>query len=200
MNREELKALGLSDEQIDKVMASHGKVVNSIKEKADKTETLESQIEDYKNQISERDTQLEELKKVDAKSLQAKIDELQQQNETTKTEYEEKLQQQAFEHKLESTLSAAKVKNVKAVKALLDLDSIKLDGEKLLGLDDQLTNLKENESYLFEQETKPGAPRIVAGGNPNGGGNGTLTKEQIMKEKDNIKRQQLIKENRHLFQ
>src|SRR5690625_2869647 len=172
MNREQLKALGLTDEQVDSVMKEYGKSINDIKEKADKTEALESKIEDYKQQIEERDTQLEELKKVDAKGLQEKIDELQQQNETTKTEYEEKLQQQAFEHKLESTLSAAKVKNVKAVKALLDLDSIKLDGEKLLGLDDQLTNLKENESYLFEQEDKPNpSPQIVNPGNPDGGNN-----------------------------
>ena len=159
MNREQLKALGLTDEQVDSVMKEYGKSINDIKEKADKTEALESQIEDYKQQIEERDTQLEELKKVDAKGLQEKIDELQQQNETTKTEYEEKLQQQAFEHKLESTLTGSKVKNVKAVKALLDLESIKLDGDKLLGLDDQLTNLKENESYLFEQEEQQEEPK-----------------------------------------
>lgn len=171
MNREELKELGLTDEQIDKVMASHGKVVNSIKEKADKVDGLESQIEDYKKQIADRDTQLEELgeKAKGNEELTAQINELKQQNETTKSEYEEKLQQQAFDHKLESTLSGAKVKNVTAVKALLDIDSIKLDGDKLLGLDDQLNNLKEKESYLFEQEEKPNSPTIVAPGNPNGG-------------------------------
>lgn len=171
MNREELKELGLTDEQIDKVMASHGKVVNSIKDKADKVDGLESQIEDYKKQIADRDTQLEELgeKAKGNEELTAQINELKQQNETTKSEYEEKLQQQAFDHKLESTLSGAKVKNVTAVKALLDIDSIKLDGDKLLGLDDQLNNLKEKESYLFEQEEKPNSPTIVAPGNPNGG-------------------------------
>ena len=167
MNREFLKELGLSDEQVESVMKEYGKSINDLKEKADKVEGLESQIEDYKNQIEERDNQLEELKKIDAEGLQAKIDELQQQNEATKTEYEEKLQKQAFEHKLESTLAQAKAKNVKAVKALLDLDTIKLDGDELLGLEEQLNNLKENESQLFEQEEK-GVPKIVAGGNPQG--------------------------------
>ena len=167
MNREFLKELGLSDEQVESVMKEYGKSINDLKEKADKVEGLESQIEDYKNQIEERDNQLEELKKIDAEGLQAKIDELQQQNEATKTEYEEKLQKQAFEHKLESALAQAKAKNVKAVKALLDLDTIKLDGDELLGLEEQLNNLKENESYLFEQEEKD-VPKIVAGGNPQG--------------------------------
>src|SRR5690625_1431571 len=144
-------------------MLEHGKTVNDTKAKADKADELESQIEDYKNQISERDTQLEELKKVDAEGLQAKIDELQQQNETTKTEYEEKLQQQAFDHKLESALSGAKVKNTKAVKALLDMDTIKLDGDNLKGLDDQLNNLKESDAYLFESEEGDPKPNFTTG-------------------------------------
>ena len=152
MNREQLKELGLTDEQIESVMKAHGKSVNELKGQVNELESLKAQNEDLTRQLTERDEQLEELKKVDAEGLQAKIDELQQQNEATKTEYEEKLQKQAFEHKLESTLKDSKVKNVKAVKALLDLDSIKLDGDKLLGLDDQLNNLKENESYLFESE------------------------------------------------
>lgn len=178
MNREQLKALGLTDEQVDSVMKEYGKSINDIKQKADKVETLESQIEDYKNQLEERDNQLNELseKAKGNEELTAQIEELRKQKETTKTEYEEKLQQQAFEHKLESTLRSAKVKNVKAVKALLDLESIKLDGDKLLGLDDQLNSLKENESYLFEQEEKPETPTIVNPGNPNGG---TITTKSI---------------------
>ncbi|MEN2467896.1 phage scaffolding protein [Ornithinibacillus sp. JPR2-1] len=170
MTREELKALGLSDEQIDKVMEAHGKVVNSTKAKADKVDSLESQIEDYKTQLADRDTQLEELKKIDAEGLKAKIDELQKANETTKTEYEQKLQQQAFEHKLENALVDAKVKNAKALKALLDMDTIKLDGDVLKGLDSQLESLKESDPYLFETEEKPpNSPQIVPPGNPNGG-------------------------------
>ena len=173
MTREELKALGLTDEQIDKVMASHGKTLNEVKEKADKVDGLESQIEDYKSQLIERDTQLEDLgkKAKDNEELTAEIEQLKESNETTKTEYEGKLQQQTFEHKLESTLSGAKVKNVKAIKALLDMDTIKLDGDTLKGLDTQLKDLKENESYLFEQEENPAGPRIFNSGNPSGGSN-----------------------------
>jgi len=173
MNREFLKGLGLEDEAIDKIMAEHGKSLNSVKEKAEKADTLESQIEDYKTQLADRDQQLNDLseKAKGNEELTAQIEELKQQNETTKTDYEEKLQQQAFEHKLESTLTGAKVKNVKAVKALLDLESIKLDGDKLLGLDDQLNGLKESESYLFDSEEKPNSPTIVTPGNPNGGTN-----------------------------
>lgn len=174
MNREELKALGLTDDQIDKVMASHGKVVNSIKEKADQVDTLESQIEDYKKQLEDRDEQLNELseKAKGNEELTAQIDELKQQNETTKTEYEQKLQQQAFDYTLEKTLTGAKVRNPKALKALLDLETIKMDGDKLLGLDDQLKTIQESDPYLFEQkqQEEPPKPSFTTGQHQTNGG------------------------------
>lgn len=174
MNREELKELGLNDEQVNSVMASYGKSVNEIKDKAEQVDVLQSQIDDYKEQIGERDEQLQELgeKAKGNEELTAQIDELKKANETTKNEYEGKLLEQAFSHKLDNTLSEANVKNAKAVKALLDMDSIKLDGDSLLGLDDQLTALKESEGYLFNSEEPPAPnPRITVGGNPNGGDN-----------------------------
>lgn len=112
------------------------------------------EVKDYKKQIEQRDQQLQELgdKAKGHDELTAKIQELKTQNETTKQEYEQKIQQQAFDHALGNALSGAKVKNTKAVKALLDLDTIKLDGDTLKGLDDQLKTLKESDGYLFESD------------------------------------------------
>jgi len=53
---------------------------------------------------------------------------------------------------LETALMANKARNTKAVKALLNLDEIKLDGEKLLGLDTQLEKLKKEAEFLFDIE------------------------------------------------
>lgn len=188
MNREELKELGLTDEQINSVMASHGKVVNATKQELD---TVTTDRDGLKAQLSDRDKQLETLSKVDAKGLQAEIERLKGENAT-----------QAFNFSLEKALTGAKVRNPKALKALLDSETLKLDGDKILGLDGQLEAIKESDPYLFEVEQAappPNTPNIVAGGNPNGGSM-TLTKEQIMKEPDTIKRQQLIQSNRQLFQ
>ncbi|MEA1855594.1 phage scaffolding protein [Cytobacillus sp. OWB-43] len=199
MNREFLKSLGLEDDAIENIMKEHGKSVNSIKEKADKVESLESQIEDYKTQLDERDTQLKELgeKAKGNEELTAEIDRLKGENETTKNEYEEKLQRQAFDHKLENTLAGAKVKNTKALRALLDMDTIKLDGDILKGLDDQLKTLKESDSYLFETEQKPNSPTIVAPGNPQGGTGGV---NPFSKESWNLTEQgKLYKENPDLY-
>ncbi|WP_235715757.1 phage scaffolding protein [Alkalihalobacillus hemicellulosilyticus] len=127
--------------------------------------------------MADRDKQLADLgdKVKDNEELTAEIDRLKGENETTKTELEKKLEQQAFDHKLENTLSGAKVKNTKALKALLDMDTIKLDGDVLKGLDSQLDSLKESDPYLFDSEESQSSPQIVPPGNPNGGSNSTET-------------------------
>lgn len=202
MNREFLKEKGLNDEQIEAVMKAYGQSVNDIKEKADKVEGLESQIEDLQGQLKERDTQLEDLgkKAKDSEELTAEIDRLKEENENATQELKDKLSKQAFEFTLENSLGKAGAKNPKAVKALLDTESIKLDGETLLGLDDQLKALQESDGYLFGENEPAG----LKGRKPHEtsaiGGNGAMTKENIMKEPNSTKRQQLIRENSHLFQ
>lgn len=173
MTRDELKELGLAEEQIEKVMASHGKALNNYKEKADKADGLEGQISDYKDQLKDRDSQLEELKKkaTGNEDLLAQIEQLKEDNAAAQKELQQKLDKQAFDFSLEKALTAEKVKNPKAVKALLDVEKIKLDGETMLGLEDQLKAIKESDAYLFESDEgeKGDGPRIVPPGNPKGG-------------------------------
>lgn len=137
-----------------------------------KFDDINTSLKDLKNQIKDRDSQLENLKTkaTGNEELQQQIQQLQDTNKAIKEEYEAKIQQQAFDHTLKDALSAAKVRNVKAAKALLDLESIKLDGDKLLGLEDQLKTIKESDPYLFEEEKEPSPdPHIVLRGDPNGG-------------------------------
>lgn len=116
-----------------------------------------NEIKEYKNQLKERDQQLEDLgeKAKGHEELTKQIEQLTAQNEQTKQKYEDQLQQQAFDHALSSALNGAKVKNTKAVRALLDTKKIKLNGDKLDGLDEQLKALKESDSYLFEEDNAP---------------------------------------------
>jgi hypothetical protein len=61
-----------------------------------------------------------------------------------------------LDYALETALMASKAKNIKAVKALLNFDEIKLDGDKLLGLDAQLEAIKKDNDFLFEAEKQGG--------------------------------------------
>ena len=118
-------------------------------------------------QLTERDKQLDELKKVDAAGLQAQIAKLQEENKTAKETYEKQISDMQFGYALDTALAGAKVKNAKAVKALLDSEELKLgeDG-KITGLEAQLEKLKSDADYLFESDNPlptfsgptPGAP------------------------------------------
>ncbi|MBM4762714.1 phage scaffolding protein [Bacillus sp. B15-48] len=178
MNREFLKNLGLEDEAIDKIMSEHGKTVNKTKEQLDSVTT---ERDNLNGQIKERDNQLEDLKvKANgSEALQQQIQQLQDDNKKIKSDYEAKIQQQVFDHTLKDALGAAKVRNPKAAKALLNLESIKLDGDKLLGLEDQLKAIKESDPYLFEAEQQSNTkPNFTTGQHQTGGGNGEPTNLQ----------------------
>lgn len=201
MNREALKKMGLTDEQIEDVMKAHGQSVNELKEQVSEVDTLNSQIDDYQKQIDERDKQLDELSKKAKgnEKLTSEINELKKQNKETKEEYEAKLNEQAFNHKLSDALKGASVRNVKAVEALLDLDIVKLEDGELKGLNEQMESLKESDPYLFkqEQQQEEHKPNFTTG--QHNKNSGPLTRDQIMQETDATKRQKLIMQNSHLF-
>ena len=52
-----------------------------------------------------------------------------------------------------------KARNPKAVKALLDMESVELDGDEVKGIDEQIDQLVENEPYLFESDEPEGTSR-----------------------------------------
>jgi hypothetical protein len=81
------------------------------------------------------------------------------------TKYNTDIGKIKLESALDMALISAKSKNAKAVKALLNLDDIKLDGDKLLGLDTQLEKVKTDNSYLFEeaQQQKDDTTTVTSG-------------------------------------
>lgn len=116
---------------------------------------VNEQKKEYKKMLEERDKQLKDLseKAKGNEELQNKIKELEEANKKSADEYEKKIKEQAFNFALENSLRDNKAKNIKAVMALLDLDEIKQDGDKLLGLDAQLEKLRDSDPYLFEDES-----------------------------------------------
>lgn len=156
MKRDFLKGLGLEEEAIEKIMAEHGKTVNDMKGELEEVDTLKSQLADKDKEIENRDQQLEELSKKAKgnEELTAEIENLKSQNEETKSEYEKRLAEQKKDFAIEKALADAK--DVRAAKALLDLEKIELDKEgKVTGLDEQAENLKKENAWLFKTSEKP---------------------------------------------
>lgn len=128
-----------------------------------------NELKQLQQQLDDRDVQLDTLSKQAQgnEELQNEIKKLQQQNEQTASELKAQLAQQAYDFALDKELLTAKARNPKAVKALLDMEAIKLDGESLLGLSEQLTKLQESDSYLFDVES--GSQGGTGGYNPGSG-------------------------------
>lgn len=149
MNKEELLAMGLTEEQAKKVMDSlDGNFVTKVR-----FNEINEENKTLKKSVSDRDKQLEDLKKSsgDNATLQQQISDLQKQNTEQQKAHDEELAKLKVDNAVEIALSGAKAKNGKAVKAMLDMSKVKLgeDG-KLSGLDEQLEALKKSDGYMFD--------------------------------------------------
>ena len=173
MKREELKGLGLTDEQIGSVMAMHGSDVNSLKEQVN---NLESERDGLQTQLDTVSGQLDTIKK-DHKGdedLKAQIEQLQSKNKEDAEQYQSDLAKTKIDYQTDMALTKAGAKNVKAVKALLDSETIQLDKDgNLTGLDEQLESVKKDNDFLFEKKAEPSSNHIQVTplGNPGTGAN-----------------------------
>lgn len=108
--------------------------------------------------VKERDRLLENLK-VSAgvvDDLKMQIAALQTENENAAKAYEKELKTIKVDTAVELALSAAKARNIKAVKALIDLEKAELDDDGTVkGLADQIKELTEaaDSSFMFENKT-----------------------------------------------
>lgn len=151
MKKEDLITMGLTEEQVKKVMDSlDGNFVTKTRfnEVNEENKTL-------KQSVAERDKQLEDLKKSsgDNAELKKQIETLQQQNAEQKKTHDAEMAQLKLDNAVNSALAVAGAKNTKAVKALVDMSKVKLgeDG-KLTGWDEQIKEVQKSDSYLFQEK------------------------------------------------
>ncbi len=165
--KEILKKAGIEEGKLDSVIGDINKELPKYFIPKDKYNEVAEAKKKLEEDIQERDNQLEQLKNAASNNeeLKNQIEELQEANRRAAEEWQAKMAQMQLDFAIEKALAAVKAKNVKAVKALLDMEKVKLDGEQLLGLDDQLKTLKETDPYLFGDSGKVGG-----GTNPPGVG------------------------------
>lgn len=184
MERDFLKKLGLTDEITDKVMAQYGKDVQHLQ---DQNAELQSTNDGLNEQLSTRDKQFKELKKTagDNEELQAKLDKALSDGKEQAKQLQDKLDVQKKDFAISNALRDAGAKNPKSAKALLNLDKISLDdNNQLIGINDQIDNIKKSDGYLFNsvEPKKPGI-ELGAKGNPsNADNNGSKSIVDIIKD------------------
>jgi len=153
MNKEDLLKLGLTEEQAEKVLSANTEQLKGFIPKArfDEVNNAKKQVE---KDLSERDKQLETLKNStgDVETLKQTIETLQNENKAAADKYNAELAEIKLAGAVDTALLGADALNVRAVKALLDMSKIKMDGDVLLGINEQIESLKkaEDSKMLFK--------------------------------------------------
>lgn len=150
MKKEDLIALGLTEEQAKKVL-------DAVKDYVPKTQLAEVERErdGLKATVAERDTQLETLKKSsgDNEALQKQIADLQKTNEDQQKAHDAEIAQLRLDNAVEAAILAAGAKNVKAVRALMDADKLRLEKDgTVTGLSDQIKAIQKSDAYMFAEK------------------------------------------------
>ena len=169
MKKEDFLKLGFSEEDAKKAADASAEELKSYIPKArfDEVNTEKKKLE---TTVADRDKQLETLKNStgDVEAMKKQIETLQADNKTKDEQHAAEIKQLKVDAAVSAALTAAKAKNEKAVKALLELDPEKielLDDGTIKGLDDQIKKLVEAEDtkFLFNTETKK---TKIKGANP----------------------------------
>nr|DAT31244.1 MAG TPA: minor structural protein [Caudoviricetes sp.] len=178
MTKEELKALGVTDEAADKIVEDYGKNYVS---KAQFNATNEEK-KAAKTELAQIKTELDGLKEKAKgnEDLSKQIEDLKKQSEAREKEYAQKVKNMEIDGIVDRALLTAKAKSVKAVRALLDLNGAEVEDGKIKGLDKQIEKLVTEAGYLFgdgKPNVKGATPGDPGGNTPKSG----VTKEQFNK-------------------
>ena len=162
MTKQELVALGLSEEAADKVLKEHVPY-DRFKQVNDDKKALEGQVTERDKAITDLNTKVKAGEGAE-KSIANLQDQLKAKDAAVLSARKDAAVQVA--------LTQAKAKNAKAVKALLDADKLELqDDGSVKGLKEALEGLQKSDAYLFEPAK--GASSQSSGFNPSTGEGGS---------------------------
>ena len=196
-----LKNCGVEDEKANEI-------VKAMAEAKIYTTNLEN-IDVRYNKLQEQKKQLEEASKsyerqlkdlqqnnADTEALNKMVEQLQLSNKELEEKHSKEMYNLQFNFALDKGLTNAKSKNNKAVRALLDMDSIKYQEGKLEGLETQLEALKKDAPYLFNIDNAPASTGGV--GNFGRGQMPALTREQF-RDMSYMEKMDLYNKDKELF-
>lgn len=131
-------------------------------------ETAQATIKQQKKDIEKRDKDIEDIqsKVKDNEELTKEIDTLKQTNKNDREGFEKQLNDIAFNNALEKGLNAFNVKDKTLIMALLNKENLKVDGESIIGLKEQIEPLQKSHEYLFEKVIN-GTQSFNSGGGEN---------------------------------
>ena len=140
----------LSKEVIDAIMAENGRDIEAAKKPFADYGHLKTQLDEAQKTIKGFQDQGNDIEAVrrSAKDWEEKY------NQAVK-DHETKLAEMAFDKDIEEAISKAKGKNAKAIKALLDVDTLKKSTNRAADIDAALKAVAKDNDYLFDDGGNP---------------------------------------------
>lgn len=141
MELKDLTALGITEEQANKVLEKHTAELTAEQQK---TADLTAELSAAKNTVSEL---TEKVKTFDGEDIEG----LKKSAADWENKYNADIAALKLDKALELSLIGARARDVGIVKGQIDTSTLKLgeDG-KLVGLNEQLDKLRTNKAFLFE--------------------------------------------------
>lgn len=161
VSEEDLKAI------VDAVMDENGKDIENAKK------TLTADKEHLQEQLNTAQEALKAFDGVKPDELKTQIADLEKQLKDKDDEHAQKLADMEFDSALEEAIRTAGGKNSKAVKALLDIDTLKASKNQQDDIKAALEAMKKDSDYLFDSKEPIKNPTGPTGGG--GGGTDSMT-------------------------
>lgn len=193
MKKEELIALGVSEEVAGKVLDAWHEALEPYKTKAESVEGLQKQVNDLTADIKKKDADIKKLSESNstAEELQKTIDKMKADNEKAAKERDDRIKELeaksddlAFNSLLDKALAKYNPKNekaAKAVRALLDMDKLKESKNRDTDIDIAIKALVDDEEssiFFGEVEAKPTGGKGSFPAARTRAGEGDITKAQ----------------------
>ena len=134
----------LPKEVIDAILAENGRDVEEAKKPF-------ADYESIKAQLATATEGLKAFEGVDVKDLQGQVAKLTKDLSEQAEAHKQQLAGLAFDGVLKDAITAAKGRNVKAIRALLDVDKLKASKDQTADIKAALEGLKKDSGYLFDQ-------------------------------------------------
>lgn len=194
MKTEELKNLGLTDEQISFVMAENGKDIAKAKKALD---DMTAEKDKEAQRADNAEATLKKFEGVDVEAIKTELADWQKKAKDAEKEYNAKIADRDFNDLLKDAINGANGLNHKAITALLDIDALKASKNQKEDVANAIKALTtaEDSKMLFKAE-EAGKPRFSSVQKQT---DTKITKDSIMAIKDRTERLNAIAQNKELF-
>ena len=161
MNKEQLIAAGLTEEQANAVLKLHKDSIDGTYVPKATFEAEREKVKNLNTEVTNRDTQIKELGKFKgtAEELQTKVTQLETSNAEAKAGFEKQLKELTQKTLITSQISELVV-DVEDVLPKLDFTKIVFKDDKIdSGLTEQLQSLKQTKPHYFKTEKQDPTPK-----------------------------------------